>query len=54
LSEPIIVCLGYPALLADRFVERVRAIDLRIEVVGLPVDPDTDWVFPVSRSRTFG
>jgi phosphoglycerate dehydrogenase-like enzyme len=44
LSEPIIVCLGYPALLAERYVERVHAIDPRIEVVGLPVDPDTDWV----------
>ncbi|MDH4017763.1 MAG: D-2-hydroxyacid dehydrogenase, partial [Actinomycetota bacterium] len=44
MSEPIVVCLGYPALLGDRFVERVRAIDPRFEVVGLPVDPGTDWV----------
>lgn len=43
-EEPIVVCLGYPALLADRFVERVRAVDPRFEVVGLPVDPGTDWV----------
>ncbi|MEM7413520.1 MAG: D-2-hydroxyacid dehydrogenase [Myxococcota bacterium] len=44
MSEPLVVCLGYPALLADRYVARVRAIDPRIEVVGMPVDPDTDWV----------
>lgn len=44
MSEPIVVCLGYPALLAERFVERACAIDPRIEVVGLPVDPGTDWV----------
>jgi hypothetical protein len=36
--------MGYPALLAERFKERVRTIDPRIEVVGMPVDPDTDWV----------
>ena len=41
---PIVVALGYPALLADRFVDRVRAISDRIEVVGLPVDPDSEWV----------
>ncbi len=44
MSEPIVVCLGYPALLAERFVERVRAIDPRIEVVGLPIDGGTDWL----------
>ncbi len=44
MSEAIVVCLGYPTLLEDRYVERVRAIDPRIEVVGLPVDPKTDWV----------
>ncbi len=42
-DSQIVVCLGYPALLADRFQERVRAIDPRIEVVGLPVDEDSDW-----------
>jgi phosphoglycerate dehydrogenase-like enzyme len=41
-DEPIVVCLGYPALLADRFRERVCAVDPRIEVVGLPVDPNVD------------
>lgn len=43
-NEPLVVCLGYPALLEDRFTERVRAIDPRIEVVGMPADPGTDWV----------
>ena len=43
-EEPIVVCLGYPALLADRYVDRVRAISPCIEVVGMPVDPDADWV----------
>ena len=43
-GEPLVVCLGYPFLLADRFVARVRAIDTRIEVVGLPVDPDSGWM----------
>ncbi len=44
MSEKTFVCLGYPALLQDRFVERLRVIDPRIEVVGLPVDPGSDWV----------
>ncbi len=43
-GEPLVVCVGYPGLLADHYLARARAIDPRIEVVGLPVDPDTDWV----------
>ena len=44
MSEPIVVCLGFATMLEDHYIERVRAIDPRIEVVGLPVDPDTDWL----------
>ena len=44
MSQPIVVCLGYPALLQDRYVERTRAVDARVEVVGLPVDAGADWV----------
>jgi phosphoglycerate dehydrogenase-like enzyme len=44
VSDPIVVCMGYPALLDERFTRRARDIDPRIEVVGMPVDPDTDWV----------
>ncbi len=44
MSEPIVVCLGYPALRANHYAARLRAIDSRIEVVQLPVDPDTNWV----------
>ena len=44
MNEPIVVCLGYPALLADHYIERVGGVDPRIEVVRLPVGPSTDWV----------
>jgi phosphoglycerate dehydrogenase-like enzyme len=44
MSEPIVVCLGYPALADDRYAARLRAIDPRIEVVPLPVDPKGDWL----------
>ena len=43
-GDPIVVCLGYPAFLAERYVARTRAVDPRIEVVGLPVDAGSDWV----------
>jgi phosphoglycerate dehydrogenase-like enzyme len=40
-----IVCLGYPALLAERYADRVRAVDPDLEPVGLPVDAGNgDWV----------
>lgn len=42
--QQIVVCLGYPALLSERYRERLRAIDPRIEVVDLPVDADSDWL----------
>ncbi len=42
-QEPIRICLGYPALFQERFADRLRAIDPRIEVVLLPVDPNSDW-----------
>jgi phosphoglycerate dehydrogenase-like enzyme len=42
-DKTIRICLGYPALFQDRFTERLRAIDPRIEVTRLPVDPDSDW-----------
>ncbi|MGH0033879.1 MAG: D-2-hydroxyacid dehydrogenase [Myxococcota bacterium] len=44
MSEPIVVCIGYPDLIAEPYLDRVRAVDPRMEVVGLPVDPDTHWV----------
>lgn len=40
----IVVCLGYPALFAPRFSERLRALDPRIEPVPLPVDPGGEWL----------
>lgn len=39
----MVVCLGYPGLMKERFVARARAIDPRIEVIGLPVDEGSDW-----------
>jgi len=43
-NDSIVLCLGYPALYQDAFYERLCAIDPRIEVVTLPVDPDSDWL----------
>ena len=43
-SDAIVVCLGFPAFQEDRFVERVRAVDQRIEVISLPVDEGSDWL----------
>lgn len=43
-AEPLVVCLGYPALVDQRFAERLRAVDPRIDVIGLPVDEGSDWV----------
>lgn len=43
-SDTIVVCLGYPALMEERFVARIRAIDPRFEVIGLPVDEGSDWL----------
>lgn len=42
-SEPLVVCLGYPGLQQPRFIERLEAIDPRIEVVTLPIDEGADW-----------
>lgn len=42
-SDAIVVCIGYPALQDERFVERLRAIDQRIDVVLLPVDEGGAW-----------
>jgi phosphoglycerate dehydrogenase-like enzyme len=45
VSPTRIVCLGYPALLEERYAERVRAIAPDLEPVGLPVDAGNgDWV----------
>jgi phosphoglycerate dehydrogenase-like enzyme len=44
MSEPLVVCLGYPELDEPEHIERVRAIDPGIEVVTLPVEPDKDWI----------
>lgn len=43
-DAPLVVCLGYPALIADGYADRLRAISDRIEVVGLPVDEGSDWM----------
>lgn len=43
-SEPLVVCIGYPGLVLDRNIERMQAIDPRIEVVGLPADPGSNWI----------
>ena len=44
MSERIVVCLGYPTLQAPEHLERVRAVDSRVEAVTLPVDPDAEWI----------
>lgn len=43
-GEPVVVCLGYPALFEPRYAERLREIDPRIEPIPLPVDPDGEWL----------
>jgi phosphoglycerate dehydrogenase-like enzyme len=40
----LVVCLGYPTHQRPEHVARLRAIDPGIEVVTLPVDPDSEWV----------
>ena len=44
MSEPLVVCLGYPELDKADHIERVRGIDPGIEVVTLPVEADKDWI----------
>lgn len=43
-AERIAVCLAYPAFHSDAQLERLRALDPRIDPYALPVDPDTNWV----------
>jgi len=43
-GERLAVCLGYPALQSAAHQDAVRAIDPRIEVATLPVDPDSVWI----------
>ena len=43
-DDKIVVCLGYPAVTSPAHIERLRAIDPRIEPLVLPVDPDGDWM----------
>ncbi len=43
-QQRIAVCLGFPALHAPRFVERLREIDPRIDPLPLPIDPQGDWL----------
>jgi phosphoglycerate dehydrogenase-like enzyme len=43
-GQPVVLCLGYPALQGPRRVERLRALDPRVETVALPVDPQGEWV----------
>jgi len=42
-EERIVVCLAYPALQQPHYIERLHAIDPRIEAISLPVDPESDW-----------
>jgi len=43
-AGPVVICLGYPTHQAPRHAERLRALDPRVEVVTLPVDPNSEWV----------
>ncbi len=43
-DERVSVCLGFPAYHGPRHLERLRAVDPRIEPVALPVDPGGGWV----------
>lgn len=43
-SSKIVVCLGYPPIQSEAHIQRLRAIDPRIEPLVLPVDPDGDWI----------
>jgi phosphoglycerate dehydrogenase-like enzyme len=43
-SRTIVICLGYPALAAPRYADRLRAIDECIEPIALPVDPGGHWI----------
>jgi phosphoglycerate dehydrogenase-like enzyme len=44
VRERIGVCVGYPALQGAAQLERLRALDPRLDVFPLPVDPDSDWI----------
>ncbi len=43
-DERVSVCLGFPAYHGLQHLERLRAVDPRIEPVPLPVDPGGGWV----------
>ena len=43
-NERISVCLGFPAYHRPQHLERLRAVDPRIDPVPLPVDPGGGWV----------
>ncbi len=45
-DEPIVVCLGFPAMHDPAQLDALRAIDPRVEPVLLPVDPGADWLSP--------
>ena len=42
-SDPIVVCVGVPIYGTPAHRERLLALDPRLEVVVLPIDPDADW-----------
>ncbi len=42
-SGSVVVCLGVPVYLGEPYAERLRALDPRVEPVGLPIDPGGDW-----------
>lgn len=44
MSDSLVVCLAYPNLQEPAHRERLEAIDPRIEVVTLPIDPGAPWI----------
>ena len=43
-NQPLVVCLGYPGVMAPENYNRIQAIDPRIEVVAMPADEGSDWI----------
>lgn len=48
-ADRVVLCLGYPALQSPAHVQRLRGLDPRVEVVTLPVDPESEWVTVVPK-----
>jgi phosphoglycerate dehydrogenase-like enzyme len=50
-SPPIEVCLGFPPFAAERFLERLAALE-GVKPVVLPIDPDGAWA-PAAANRPY-